>query len=289
MMLQFLPQVLWEGVIIGLIISMVAMGISLTWGVMYIVNFAQGELLMISMFMSFFFTVYTGLDPLIALPIVIVVMYFFGTLLYKVLIKKIMSATVLSQLLLTFSLGILIMNLSLITFTGRFRTVSTQHFTEVHRFESLNLFIAMNRVIPVIICLATAAVLYIILNKTQLGRAIKATALNKKAASLVGIDPEKAYTRCVGISCATAGAGGVAFSYFFYVFPHVGMVYIIFAFVAACIGGMGSIPGVLIGGIAMGLIDSIVGTYFNVSFKYLAIFMLYIIIIYKRPKGLFGW
>lgn len=285
--MTLLLQVLIEGTFTGMIIALIAMGVSLIWGVMYIVNFAHGEILMLGMFISYYFSVKSGLDLLICLPIAAVVMYCFGIVFYKVLIKRVMNAPMLSQLLLTYALSIVLVNVAQIAFGSDFKTVPNQVFTG--SFSVGGLIISYSKLVPFIICIATAVILYYILNRTQLGRAIKATALNKDAAALVGINPEKAYMRCVGIATATAGIGGVALSYYFYVYPSVGSVFINFGFVACCIGGMGSIPGAVIGGVLMGIMDTVVGTYTNAALKYLAVFALFLFVVYKRPKGLFGW
>ena len=285
--MTLLLQVLIEGTFTGMIIALIAMGVSLIWGVMYIVNFAHGEILMLGMFISYYFSVKSGLDPLICLPIAAVVMYCFGIVFYRVLIKRVMNAPMLSQLLLTYALSIVLVNVAQIAFGSDFKTVPNQVFTG--SFSVGGLIISYSKLVPFIICIATAVILYYILNRTQLGRAIKATALNKDAAALVGINPEKAYMRCVGIATATAGIGGVALSYYFYVYPSVGSVFINFGFVACCIGGMGSIPGAVIGGVLMGIMDTVVGTYTNAALKYLAVFALFLFVVYKRPKGLFGW
>ena len=285
--MTLLLQVLIEGTFTGMIIALIAMGVSLIWGVMYIVNFAHGEILMLGMFISYYFSVKSGLDPLICLPIAAVVMYCFGIVFYKVLIKRVMNAPMLSQLLRTYALSIVLVNVAQIAFGSDFKTVPNQVFTG--SFSVGGLIISYSKLVPFIICIATAVILYYILNRTQLGRAIKATALNKDAAALVGINPEKAYMRCVGIATATAGIGGVALSYYFYVYPSVGSVFINFGFVACCIGGMGSIPGAVIGGVLMGIMDTVVGTYTNAALKYLAVFALFLFVVYKRPKGLFGW
>ena len=285
--MTLLLQVLIEGTFTGMIIALIAMGVSLIWGVMYIVNFAHGEILMLGMFISYYFSVKSGLDPLICLPIAAVVMYCFGIVFYKVLIKRVMNAPMLSQLLLTYALSIVLVNVAQIAFGSDFKTVPNKVFTG--SFSVGGLIISYSKLVPFIICIATAVILYYILNRTQLGRAIKATALNKDAAALVGINPEKAYMRCVGIATATAGIGGVALSYYFYVYPSVGSVFINFGFVACCIGGMGSIPGAVIGGVLMGIMDTVVGTYTNAALKYLAVFALFLFVVYKRPKGLFGW
>ena len=242
--MTLLLQVLIEGTFTGMIIALIAMGVSLIWGVMYIVNFAHGEILMLGMFISYYFSVKSGLDPLICLPIAAVVMYCFGIVFYKVLIKRVMNAPMLSQLLLTYALSIVLVNVAQIAFGSDFKTVPNQVFTG--SFSVGGLIISYSKLVPFIM-------------------------------------------RCVGIATATAGIGGVALSYYFYVYPSVGSVFINFGFVACCIGGMGSIPGAVIGGVLMGIMDTVVGTYTNAALKYLAVFALFLFVVYKRPKGLFGW
>lgn len=178
--MTLLLQVLIEGTFTGMIIALIAMGVSLIWGVMYIVNFAHGEILMLGMFISYYFSVKSGLDPLICLPIAAVVMYCFGIVFYKVLIKRVMNAPMLSQLLLTYALSIVLVNVAQIAFGSDFKTVPNQVFTG--SFSVGGLIISYSKLVPFIICIATAVILYYILNRTQLGRAIKATALNKDAA-----------------------------------------------------------------------------------------------------------
>lgn len=285
--MQQLPQVILEGIFTGSIISLVALGLSLVWGTMNFINFAQSEFLMIGMYLSFLFTVYSGLDPLFCIPLVCVVMYFFGVLLYKGLIKKTLNAPTLTQILITASLSIVLTNLTLMIFTGEYRTIKTQMFTG--SFEFMGMMVVKTKLVPLMICIVVSIVVYYIFNKTNTGRAIKATSMNPTSAALVGVNPDKTYAQCFGISAAVTGCAGVALSYYFYIYPQVGSIFSNLGFVAVCIGGMGSIPGALLGGLIMGLIDSIVGVYISASIKYLAIFVTYIVIITKRPKGLFGW
>lgn len=282
-----LPQVILEGMFTGSIIGLVALGLSLIWGVMSFINFAQSELLMMGMYLSYWFTIYSGVDPIIGLPFIMIFMYFFGVGIYRLFIKRVLAAPLLTQILVTFSLSTVLVNLSLMLFTGEYRTIKTQFVKG--SVEFLGMTVALTKLVPLALCLITTAAIYYVFNKTDLGRAIKATAMNPTSAALVGIDPNLAYERCFGLAAATSGCAGVALSYYFYVFPLVGSTFSNLGFVAVCIGGMGSIPGALIGGIIMGIIDSTFGVYFSVSLKYFAVFVAYLIIVTKRPKGLFGW
>lgn len=285
--MAMLPQVLMEGIFTGMIVALIAMSVSLTWGVMSIVNFAQGEILMLGMFVAYYFTIWTGLDPLFCIPIVIVFHYFLGIGIYKLLIKRVMKASTLSQLLVTYALSIVLVNVAQITFGPAFKTVNTHILTGSVTIGALRL--PWSKLVPLIICVITATVLYIIINKTKLGRSIKATALNRDAAALIGVNAEKAYMTCMGIATAVSGIAGIALTYYFAIYPSVGSVFMTFGFTATCIGGMGSIPGALVGGLLMGIVDSTFGTYFNVAMKYVAVFAMFIVVVYKKPKGFFGW
>jgi branched-chain amino acid transport system permease protein len=280
-------QVLIEGIFSGMTIAMIAMSVSLTWGVMYIVNFAQGELMMLGMFFAYYFTKITGLDPLICIPMCAAVMYFVGVTIYYTLIKRARQAQILSQLLVTYALSLILINVSQSVFGASYKTITTQAITGSIQLGGVT--IAKAKLITFVVSLIVALVLDYIINRTKLGRSIKATALSPDAASLVGINAEKAFRSCMGIASAVSAVGGVALSYYFYVAPTVGSVFINYGFVACCIGGMGSIPGAVLGAVFMGLVDSFVGTYLSVSFKYLAMFAIFLLVVYKKPKGLFGW
>jgi branched-chain amino acid transport system permease protein len=133
-----------------------------------------------------------------------------------------------------------------------------------------------------------AGLLYLFINKTLIGKAIQATSMDKDAAALVGIDVEKSYALAFAISAAVTGAAGSILTYYYYIFPGVGATFLLFGFIAVAIGGFGSIVGALAGGIMMGIMDMSIGVAFNTAFKYLAVCVLYIVIVSVRPKGLFG-
>ena len=175
--MTLLLQVLIEGTFTGMIIALIAMGVSLIWGVMYIVNFAHGEILMLGMFISYYFSVKSGLDPLICLPIAAVVMYCFGIVFYKVLIKRVMNAPMLSQLLLTYALSIVLVNVAQIAFGSDFKTVPNQVFTGSFSVGGLIISYSKSGSFHYLYSYCGYSVLH--LNRTQLGRAIKAIRLLK--------------------------------------------------------------------------------------------------------------
>ena len=279
-------QALFEGIINGSTLALVAMGIALVWGVMGILSFTQGEFLMIAMFCSFYLNLYFGLDPIVSLPICMAIMFGIGFIVYKLIIARALRGPVLSQRLITFALSMVLVNLALLLFSGDFKTIP-----EVAISGSIDLgfmVLSKQKIVPFVISVCVAGFMFLILNKTRTGKAIRATSMNKTAAGLVGINPEKTYALAFGLSAAIAGAAGCALTYFYYIYPNVGANFQLFGFIAVVMGGFGSIPGAFFGGLIMGLADSFTGVYMNTAFKYVGICVVFLLLVQFKPKGLFG-
>lgn len=279
-------QALFEGIINGSTLALVAMGIALVWGVMGILSFTQGEFLMIAMFCAFYLNLYLGLDPIVSLPFCMGIMFLIGFVIYKLIISKALKGPVLSQRLITFALSMVLINLSLLLFSGDFKTIP-----EVAVSGSIDLdfmVLSKQKIVPFVISICVAGFMFLFLNKTRTGKAIRATSMNKTAAGLVGINPEKTYALAFGLSAAIAGAAGCALTYFYYIYPNVGANFQLFGFIAVVMGGFGSIPGAFFGGLIMGLADSFTGVYMNTAFKYVGICVVFLLLVQLRPKGLFG-
>ena len=278
-------QALFEGIINGSL-ALVAMGIALVWGVMGILSFTQGEFLMIAMFCSFYLNLYFGLDPIVSLPICMAIMFGIGFIVYKLIIARALRGPVLSQRLITFALSMVLVNLALLLFSGDFKTIP-----EVAISGSIDLgfmVLSKQKIVPFVISVCVAGFMFLFLNKTRTGKAIRATSMNKTAAGLVGINPEKTYALAFGLSAAIAGAAGCALTYFYYIYPNVGANFQLFGFIAVVMGGFGSIPGAFFGGLIMGLADSFTGVYMNTAFKYVGICVVFLLLVQFKPKGLFG-
>lgn len=279
-------QALFEGIINGSTLALVAMGIALVWGVMGILSFTQGEFLMIAMFCSFYLNLYFGLDPIVSLPICMAIMFGIGFIVYKLIIARALRGPVLSQRLITFALSMVLVNLALLLFSGDFKTIP-----EVAISGSIDLgfkVLSKQKIVPFVISVCVAGFMFLFLNKTRTGKAIRATSMNKTAAGLVGINPEKTYALAFGLSAAIAGAAGCALTYFYYIYPNVGANFQLFGFIAVVMGGFGSIPGAFFGGLIMGLADSFTGVYMNTAFKYVGICVVFLLLVQFKPKGLFG-
>lgn len=279
-------QIIIEGIINGSIIALVAIGIALIWGVMNILNFAQGEFLMFGMYIAFFLNKYFGFDPIVSLPISMVALFCLGWIIYKLFIRRVLEGPILSQRLFTFALSIVLVNIALWLFGGEYRTVPNLLFTGTLKLGIVN--ISISKLVPLVTCLILAVLLFLFINRTTIGKAIQATSMDKEAASLVGIDTEKSYALAFAISAALTGAAGCILTYYYYIFPGVGATFLLFGFIAVAFGGFGSIIGALVGGLLMGIVDIGTGVIFSTAFKYLAVCVAYILVVSIKPKGLFG-
>lgn len=281
-----LVQVLFEGLAMGAVYALIAMGIALVWGVMNILSFSQGEFMMLSMYLTFLLNTKLGLDPILAIPIVMAVMFLFGMFIYRLLISRALRGPILSQRLITFALGMVLINTMLMGVGGQYWKVQNLMFE-----GSLDLgFVTLSKqkLVPIVVSLVVTALLFLFMNKTRTGKAISATSQDKGAAALIGINAERTYMIAFGISSAIAGAAGCALTYYYYISPSVGAPFLIFGFIAVCLGGFGSIFGAFVGGVIMGLVDLFTGTYLSVSYKYLAVMLIFMLIVSFKPKGLFG-
>lgn len=281
-----LVQGLFEGVINGAMLALVAMGIALVWGVMNILSFSQGEFLMLGMYASFFITRLLKVDPLVALPFVFMILFVLGQVIYKLIIAKALKGPTLSQRLITFALSMVLINSSLLLFSGDFRTIQ-----DISVSGSINLgwiIMPKQKLIPFIIAIVVAAAMFYFLGNTRQGKAIRATSMDKFAASLVGINTDRAYSNAFALASGIAGAAGCALSYYYYVYPQVGANFQLFGFIAVAMGGFGSITGAFIAGLIMGIVDVMTGLFLNPALKYLAVCVAFIVIVSIKPKGIFG-
>lgn len=279
-------QCIFEGLIIGSVLALISMGIALIWGVMNVISFSQGEFLMIGMYVTFFLNQKFGLDPILAIPFSMLVLFILGIIIYKTFISRALRGPVLSQRLVTFALSMVLVNGMLMLFTSEFRTIPNVMFSGT--IDLGFLIISKEKLVPLIAALLITVGLFLFINKTKYGKAIRATAMNKDAAELVGIDTEFSFMLAFGISSAIAGAGGCVLSYYYYITPTIGTSFLLFGFIAVALGGFGSIFGAFIGGLLMGLVDVFAGAYFNTAFKYVAVCVLFILVVSFKPKGLFG-
>jgi branched-chain amino acid transport system permease protein len=281
-----LGQALVSGLLIGGIYALVAAGLTLIFGVMKIVNFAQGNLLTLGMYASFWlFTLY-GIDPYLSILLVGPLMFGVGFLMQKIAIEPILGEPDHNQLLLTLGIGLLIQNGILALWGASFRN-ATLWYSNVNYLVG-DVAISLPKVIAFVGALLMLGLLYLLLEKTDLGRAMRAAAEETEGSLLVGVNVRNIYALAFGIGAACAGVAGALILPFFYVSPDVGDLFILTAFIVVVLGGMGSMAGSLVGGLMVGIAESIGAVVMPGSMKQVLLFGIFILVLLLRPTGLFG-
>jgi len=279
--MDILPQVLINGIFIGSFYSLIAMGLNIIFGVMKVVNFCQGELLMIGMYASYFLVTVLGMNPYLTPVIVIILMFIIGGLIQFGLITPILSkgGSDYSQIFLTVGLGLLFQNIALLSFSSNYRTIQIEYSTSFNLFGQI---ISLPKFISFIVLLIVSYLLYFFLSKTDLGKKIRATSQNPLGARLVGINDKQIYIITYGIGAALAGTAGALLLPFYFVFPLIGEVFQLRAFVVVVLGGLGSIKGAFFGGIILGLLETVGAIIVGPSLKDSIVFISFIFILIFR-------
>lgn len=279
-------QVLLSGILIGGVYALVAVGITLILGVMKIVNFAQGELLMAGMYLTLVLGTAFGMHPYIALPLVAVALFGLGVAIHLGLVRWVVNRGHTQQIVLTLGIGIIMQSLALMIFGGDFRSVPMDEFLGgTLSIGSINL--STTRLAAFAVSLVATLGLLILLDKTLWGKAMRATAMDHDAATLMGIPVQRIYLVTMGIGAALAGVGGAMLAPIYPVFPTVGVNILLLGFVVVILGGLGSVTGAFIGGIIVGVVEALSGFWLGAAMSQIMVFTLFILILLVRPQGIF--
>ena len=279
------PSVL-NGLTTGAVYALVALGLTLIYGVLHIVNFAHGAALMVALYAVWMLKTHLGIDPYLALPIVVPGMFALGYLLQRVVINRASHGKDENILLVTLGLSIVMENLALMAFKSDTRTIDTPYtLTTVAIGPAM---IALPKLIAFAGALVASAVLLWTVRRTDLGRAIRAVAKEKQGAKLMGIDVDHVYAMSFGIGLACLGAAACFLLPAYYVNPQVGGGFVLVAFTIVVLGGMGSFAGALVGGLLIGVVESLGGLFLGESLGQIGIFAIFIAVLLFRPQGLFG-
>lgn len=279
-------QVLVDGLIVGLMFSLVAMGLSLIYGVMNIVNFAHGEFMMLAMYLCYFLWVFLGLDPLAALPLAAGALFIFGVAVYRLLIRHVLTASLVPQVFATFGLLLFLQAAANFLWKADVQTIGDNWSTG--HFQVGGLFFNRPEVVAAGGALLTALALFWFIHRTETGLALQATAEDPQAARLMGIDTHRMYALAWGLSAGAVAVGGALLSTYYTIYPLVGTKLALPAFVAVAVGGFGSITGAFFGGLVVGLIQVAGGFFTSPSYKLLFVYGLYLALVFVRPHGLLG-
>jgi branched-chain amino acid transport system permease protein len=275
-----------NGVTTGAVYALIALGLTLIYGVLHIINFAHGAALMVALYAVYLLKVQFGIDPYLALPIVVPGMFVLGYALQRGIINRAGHGKDENILLVTLGISIVLENLALLIFKSDTRTIETAYtLTTVAIGPAM---IALPKLVAFAGALAASALLLLILTRTDLGRAIRAVAKEKHGAKLMGIDVDHVYAMCFGIGLACLGAAACFLLPAYYVNPQVGAGFVPVAFTIVVLGGMGSFVGALAGGLLIGVVESLGGLYLGESLGQIGIFAVFIAVLLFRPQGLFG-
>ena len=281
----FLQSVV-SGVLVGGVYALIGIGLTLIFGVMRVINFAHGELLMVGMYLTYYVFTLLGIDPFLSIVIVIPVMFLFGVLLQRVLIQRVLDALPQNQILLTIGLGLILSNTVMLIFTADYKILSTSYSSGSVMLAGIS--VSEPLFVSFLITAAITAALYLFLLKTDVGQAIRATAQDREAAQLMGVNVRRMGLLAFGIGSALAGTAGALISPTYYIFPQVGSAFTLKAFVIVVLGGMGSIIGATLGGIIIGTVESLAASYVSSGLKEIFVYVLFLFVLLVKPSGLLG-
>jgi branched-chain amino acid transport system permease protein len=285
-MLTTIGQAVVNGLLIGGIYAVVSIGVTLIFGVVKIVNFAQGEFVMIGMYISFYLATSFGIDPLVSLVISMPTLFVVGVLLQHFLIRRVLGLGDMPQIFLTFALSLLLVNLALLLFTANYRTVQTSYSETAIHLDTL--YVPVAKLIAFAVAMALSGLLWAFLHATDIGKAMRAAAQNRDVAMLMGINPDRVFCVAVGVALALAGAAGSLLMPFYPAYPLVGQVFVLMAFVAVVLGTLGNITGALIASLMMGVAESLGVQFVGADSGLIVVFAMLLLTLAVRPSGLFG-
>ena len=279
-------QALLSGLVLGSIYAIVASGLSLVFGVMKIINFAHGQFLMLGLYLTYWLYRLFDLHPYASAPIVVGVMFLVGFVVSRWILEPILGTDPLTYLLTTFGLALILENGALMLWSHDYRSVPLQF--AVRGFNVLGARLSTPQAVLLVGTVITLAVLFYILLRTRPGLAIRAVAQNWESAELAGINVRRTFALAVAIGTALVGAAAVLMIPIYFVFPGVGTIYTVMAFVVVVLGGLGSIAGAVVGGLIIGVAEILAGTYLSVELARSITFLIFLAILFFRPLGLFG-
>ncbi len=285
-MFDLMPQIIVSGILIGGVYALLSVGLTLIFGVLRIVNFAQGEFVMLAMYGSFWLYHLWKIDPYVSILIVAPVIFGLGILCEILVIDIIFLSSHAAQIFATFGVSVILQNLALTLWGPNYQSVNTSYSSEA--FLIGNISISVTSFTAFVVAVLMSAVLVAYLKFTMNGKALRAMVQNRYACSLMGVNTHKLNLLAFAVGVACAAVAGCVLTPMYYTFPTVGVDLIIIAFVVVVLGGMGNITGALIGGFIIGVTQTLTGFFISVELKDLIALILFIIILLIRPQGLMG-
>ncbi|HEY67599.1 MAG TPA: branched-chain amino acid ABC transporter permease [Thermoflexia bacterium] len=281
-----LAQAFVSGIMLGGVFALIAIGLTLIWGVMGIINFAHGEFLMVGMYIAYFLAARTGLDPYFTILVTVPALFLIGAGIFRVNIQPVLKDPVMNQILLTVGLMLVLQNLALVLFTATPLSLDNPYNKMI--FNVGPVVIPLSNLLGFVGSLLGVAILWWFLRYTDMGRAIRAASQNREAATLMGIDVRRTYLVAFGIGSACVGLAASLMIPFYYVAPLVGAFLGLVAFIVVILGGMGNVLGALVGGLIIGLTETMGAAILPGSLSRVLTFAIFILVLLFRPQGIFG-
>lgn len=279
-------QVIINGILLGGLYGLAAVGFSLIWGVMNIVDLAQGAYLTLGAYITFWLFKLWGIDPFLTLPVSALILFGLGFIVESQIIKRVLRYGFVMLLVVTYGLNLLLQNAMLVAWSADYRSVTPSYSGTGLNVAGLN--IPYIRLALFVAALLLVALLTLFLNKTRIGNAIRATALNRLAANLVGIRTEFIYALTYSLAAAVVGMAGSLISMVYTVSPNLGGAFMTKIFVVTVLGGFGSLPGAVLGGLILGITEALTASYIAPGLMNAVSFILLVVILIFRPQGLMG-
>lgn len=286
MPIDILAQSLINGIFLGGVYALVAGGLTLIYGVIYIVNFAHADFLMVGMYIAYWAFVLLGIDPYISVFLCAIILFIIGVITQKVLIKPILKAPMLNQILLTMGLSSLLVGLAQFFWRSEPRSVLVPY--SANRFVVSGIIFNVPRMVAFIVSVVITIGLYLFLKNTKPGKAIRACSQSRPAAQLMGIDVNKMYMLTFGIGAGLTGIAGALLTPTYSMSPTVGLTFAITAFVVVVLGTMGNFLGAFIGALIIGVTEAFSGLFLGGELRQLGSMVIFILVLLLRPGGLFG-
>jgi branched-chain amino acid transport system permease protein len=282
-------QLFVNGLTVGLLYALVAIGLTLIWGVTDIINFAHGEFLVIAMYFGFWAYSLWGVSSIVAMPVAVIFLGALGWVVYRYVIARVLkSGNILSQIVVTFGVSVFLQSLFLFVFSGDYRSVDHDPWIKGD-LEIGGIFLSVPEVITSVLSLVVIFFVNLFIKKTYTGKAIMATSLDRETAQLVGINTDRMNGITFTIGIASLGVAGVVLPIFTHVSPYSGFLFGVLAFTIVALGGFGSIVGTILAGVIVGMVQTFGGFFIEPAYKYLCVFVLYLVVLMFKPKGIFGW
>lgn len=281
-----LIQLVVSGLLIGGIYALISIGLTLIFGVMRIVNFAHGEFLMFAMFACYWIFVFTGLSPYLAAPFVALLLFLFGVITYILVIRRTVGSPMVVQIFATVGLGLVMQNAALVLWSGDFRTIRSATASAVLKVAGIQ--VSFSLLVASLSAIAISVALFAFIAWTYPGKAIRATVQDRIAAQLMGIDIDRVYLLTFALGSALVGVAGALLAPAYPIFPSVGTNFGLASFVVVVLGGMGSMTGALLGGLLIGLVETLSGFFIDSALKQAVYFVVFVLVLVFRPTGLLG-